>query len=115
MIEFDKPSFKAGEYSKTSKIHALIHEKEVVKQLCKWENAYTGLLFPSGMSAIMALMTLLRKNDKPRLIIIGLLYSETYSLLMDFWKGKFHNVYWKRESNQPMSRVLNLLNSMEPI
>ena len=31
----------------------------------------------------MAVLTLLQKKEKPRLIVIGLLYSETYSLLMD--------------------------------
>ena len=31
----------------------------------------------------MAVLTLLQKREKPRLIVIGLLYSETYSLLMD--------------------------------
>ncbi len=59
------------------------HEKAVTKKLCEWENATSGLLFPSGMAAIMALMTLFRKKRKPRLIVIGLLYSETYSLLMN--------------------------------
>ena len=60
-----------------------VHEEEVTKQLCEWENATSGFLFPSGMAAIMAVFTLLPKRDKPRLIVIGLLYSETYSLLMD--------------------------------
>ena len=61
----------------------------MTKQLCAWENAAGGLLFPSGMAAIMAVLTLLQKKEKPRLIVIGLLYSETYSLLMDY--GKSHN------------------------
>jgi len=60
-----------------------IHEEAVTKQLCAWENASSGFLFPSGMAAIMAVLTLLHKRKKPRLIVIGLLYSETYSLLMD--------------------------------
>jgi cystathionine beta-lyase/cystathionine gamma-synthase/proteasome lid subunit RPN8/RPN11 len=60
-----------------------IHEEAVTKQLCAWENASSGVLFPSGMAAIMAVLTLLQKREKPRLIVIGLLYSETYSLLMD--------------------------------
>ena len=59
------------------------HEEAVTKQLCEWEHAASGLLFPSGMAAIMAVLTLLQKKGKPRLIVIGLLYSETYSLLMD--------------------------------
>ena len=60
-----------------------VHEEAVTKQLCTWENAASGFLFPSGMAAIMAVLTLLQKREKPRLIVIGLLYSETYSLLMD--------------------------------
>jgi len=60
-----------------------VHEEAVTKQLCAWENAAAGLLFPSGMAAIMAVLTLLQKREKARLIVIGLLYSETYSLLMD--------------------------------
>ena len=60
-----------------------VHEEAVTKQLCEWEHAASGLLFPSGMAAIMAVLTLLQKKEKPRLIVIGLLYSETYSLLMD--------------------------------
>ena len=63
------------------------HEKKVTKKLCEWENAASGLLFPSGMAAIMSLMTLLRRNGRTRLIVIGLLYSETYSLLMDFGRS----------------------------
>ena len=58
-------------------------ELSVVSQLCEWEGATAGFLFPSGMAAIMAVLTLLRKKSKPRVIVIGLLYSETYSLLMD--------------------------------
>ncbi len=60
-----------------------VHQKAVTKQLCEWENAACGFLFPSGMAAIMAVLTLLQQKEKPRLIVIGLLYSETYSLLMD--------------------------------
>ncbi len=62
-------------------------EAAVVRQLCEWEHAAAGLLFPSGMAAIMAVLTLLRKKDKPRLIVIGLLYSDTYSLLIDSGKS----------------------------
>lgn len=60
-----------------------VPETSVLKQLCAWEHAASGLLFPSGMAAIMAVLTLLRKKNKPQVVVIGLLYSETYSLLMD--------------------------------
>jgi len=35
------------------------------------------------MSAIFAVLNLLRKKEKPQVIVIGLLYSESYTLLMD--------------------------------
>mgnify|MGYP001479196348 CR=1 FL=1 len=69
------------------KTHVCFYINAVTKKLCEWENASSGLLFPSGMAAIMALITLLQKKEKTRLIVIGLLYSDTYSLLMD--SGRF--------------------------
>ena len=77
-------SKRTSEYSEEVETGAgCVHEEAVTKQLCEWEHAASGLLFPSGMAAIMAVLTLLQKKEKPRLIVIGLLYSETYSLLMD--------------------------------
>ena len=77
-------SKRTSEYSEEVETeHGCVHEEAVSKQLCAWENAAAGLLFPSGMSAIMVLMNLLLKKDKPRVIVIGLIYSETYSLLRD--------------------------------
>lgn len=80
-VENSKSTSEYSEEVETE--HGCVHEEAVTKQLCAWENAAGGLLFPSGMAAIMAVLTLLQKKEKPRLIVIGLLYSETYSLLMD--------------------------------
>jgi len=58
-------------------------ESLISQRLCEWEHASSGFLFPSGMSAIFAVLNLLRKKEKPQVIVIGLLYSESYTLLMD--------------------------------
>ena len=53
-----------------------------------------SFLFPSGMSAVYSVMNLLRNKSKPHVIVIGLLYSDTYSLLMNLgrsyrWEAEF--------------------------
>ena len=84
-----------------------VHEEAVKKQLCEWENADYGVLFPSGMAAIMALMTLLWKKGKTRLIVIGLLYSETYSLLMNYGRSlKFDALFLGLHEMDRLNRVL---------
>jgi len=60
------------------------YSKEIAVKnlLCEWENASDALLFPSGMAAIMSTIKSLRTKRKSKVIVIGLLYSDTYSLLM---------------------------------
>ena len=58
-------------------------EQLISKKLCEWEHASECFLFPSGMSAVSSVMNLLRNKSKPHVIVIGLLYSDTYSLLMN--------------------------------
>ena len=46
------------------------------------------------MSAVSSVMNLLRNKSKPHVIVIGLLYSDTYSLLMNLgrssrWESEF--------------------------
>jgi len=69
----------------------------ISQRLCKWEHASSGYFFPSGMSAIFAVLNLLRKKNKTQVIVIGLLYSESYTLLMDSglssnWEAIFLNL-----------------------
>ena len=69
-------------------------EQLISKKLCEWEHASECFLFPSGMSAVSSVMNLLRNKSKPHVIVIGLLYSDTYSLLMNLgrsyrWEAEF--------------------------
>ena len=66
----------------------------VSQKLSEWEHSSAGFLFPSGMSAVSILLNLLRKKEKAQVIVIGLLYSESYALLMSSgisatWKALF--------------------------
>ena len=66
--------------------------EKICAQLIEWEEAEECFLFPSGMNAIVTAMELARrryKTKKPkRFVAIGLLYTDTYSLLMsDKWRG----------------------------
>lgn len=80
--EKDK-SQKKHDQPESSKKFILHPEKKAVKRLlCEWEHASDALFFPSGMAAIMAVISVLRTKQRPQVIVIGLLYSETYSLLM---------------------------------
>ena len=57
-------------------------EQLISKKLCEWEHAADCFLFPSGMSAFHSLMNLLRNKSRPQVIVIGLMYSDSYNLLM---------------------------------
>ena len=66
----------------------------ISKKLCEWEHAADCFLFPSGMSAVHSVMNLLRKKSRPQVIVIGLMYSDSYNLLMNpgrtsRWEAEF--------------------------
>ena len=56
-------------------------DSSLVKRLCSLEGADTGFFFPSGMSAITSVLSMLRRPEKPRVIVIGLLYTDSYAFL----------------------------------
>ena len=69
-------------------------EQQITEKLCEWEHATAGFLFPSGMSAVHSVMNLLRKKSKNQVIVIGLMYSDSYNLLMSpgrssRWEAEF--------------------------
>ena len=69
-------------------------EQLISKKLCEWEHAADCFLFPSGMSAVHTVMNLLRNKSKPQVIVIGLMYSDSYNLLMNpgrssRWEAEF--------------------------
>ena len=69
-------------------------EQKITEKLCEWEHATAGFLFPSGMSAVHSVMNLLRKKSKNQVIVIGLMYSDSYNLLMSpgrssRWEAEF--------------------------
>ena len=70
------------------------HEELISKKLCEWEHAADCFLFPSGMSAVHSVMNLLRNKSRPQVIVIGLMYSDSYNLLMNpgrssRWEAEF--------------------------
>ena len=72
-----------------------IQKQQVLNQLCRMEDAEFGLLFPSGMSAISSVVSLLRRPEKPKVIVIGLLYTDTYGFLESpFRRKKRHDLLY---------------------
>ncbi len=63
-------------------------KQQVLERLCYLEHAEHGLLYPSGMSAVSSVISLLRRPDKPKVIVIGLLYTDTYGFLESTYRGK---------------------------
>ena len=66
--------------------------EKICAQLIEWEQADECFLFPSGMNAVVTAMELARRRcqskQPKRFVAIGLLYTDTYSLLMmDKWRG----------------------------
>jgi cystathionine beta-lyase/cystathionine gamma-synthase len=66
--------------------------EKICLQLNEWEEADECFLFPSGMNAVVTAMELARRRCQSRhpkrFVAIGLLYTDTYSLLMfDKWRG----------------------------
>jgi len=58
-------------------------EAELLEQFRKLEDADSAFLFPSGMSAIGSLMTLLQQGQRTRIVVIGLLFTDTQSLSLE--------------------------------
>ena len=66
--------------------------EKICAQLIEWEEAKECFMFPSGMNAVVTAMELARRRcqskQPKRFVAIGLLYTDTYSLLMfDKWRG----------------------------
>lgn len=57
------------------------YDQAILDKLCRLEQAHRGFLFPSGMQAIMTLLTQLRRPGKAQVIAVGHLYTDTYTLL----------------------------------
>ncbi len=53
----------------------------VLQQLQEWEHATAGALFPSGMAAVTAALDLVRRPERSRIVVVGLLYGDTYGFL----------------------------------
>ena len=66
---------------KTGNTNSADSKQQLLNQLCRLEEAESGLLYPSGMSAISSVVSLLRRPEKPKVIVIGLLYTDIYSFL----------------------------------
>ena len=73
---------------KTGNTNSADSKQQVLNQLCRLEEAEFGLLYPSGMSAISSVVSLLRRPEKPKVIVIGLLYTDTYGFLESQIRGK---------------------------
>ena len=70
----------------------------ILEELCHYENAKAGLLYPSGMNAISTLLDLAISKERPQMIIIGHLYADTHSLL----------AVPKKEANTPENIFLSV-------
>lgn len=72
--------------------NALAIREAVREKLRHWEQARACFLFPSGMNAMTTALELCRRRCRshkaPRFLAIGLLYTDTYALLMqERWRG----------------------------
>ena len=73
---------------KTGNTNSADSKQQVLNQLCRLEEAEFGLLYPFGMSAISSVVSLLRRPEKPKVIVIGLLYTDTYEFLKSHFAKK---------------------------
>ena len=71
---------------KTWNTNSADSKQQVLNQLCRLEEAEFGLLYPSGMSAFSSVVSLLRRPEKPKVIVIGLLYTDTYGFLESLFR-----------------------------
>ncbi len=85
------------------------HGEQVIRRLCDLENAQHGFLFSSGMGAITTILSLLRSPGKVQIIVVGLLYTDTYAL-MTYAKqriGRVENVFLGVEELDQLPDVIN--------
>ena len=75
-------------YPKTGNTNSADSKQQVMNQLYRLEEAESGMLYPSGMSAISSVVSLLRRPEKPKVIVICLLYTDTYGFLESPFRGK---------------------------
>ena len=66
---FTRPESKAAE--------------EVVRQLCIWEKADHGFLYPSGMAALAQVLDLFLTPARNHITVVGHLYSDTHVILAE--------------------------------
>ena len=63
-------------------------EDRVLGELCAWENALGGVLYPTGMNALVELFHALCPPGKRKVVVVGHLYSDTHLLFTDLpWAG----------------------------
>ena len=93
---------------KTSNTNSADSKQQVLNQLCRLEEAESGLLYPSGMSAISSVVSLLRRPEKPKVIVIGLLYTDTYGFLESPFRGKKDTTcYLKTDEIDQLEQILD--------
>ena len=60
------------------------------------------------MSAVHSVMNLLRNNSKPQVIVLGLMYSDSYNLLMNFGShSKWEANFVKLDELESLHKVIN--------
>ena len=83
-------------------------DKEVIRRMCELENAEHGFLLPSGMSAITAVISLLRRPATPKVIVLGLLYTDSYGFLERTYSGQSNTTcYLQVSETDKLEEVLD--------
>ena len=60
------------------------------------------------MSAVHSVMNLLLNNSKPQVIVLGLMYSDSYNLLMNFGRhSKWEAKFVKLDNLESLHKVIN--------
>ena len=60
---------------------ASVTHQEIRRILTEMDSAENALLYPSGMAAITMILDALRTVERPKMIMVGTLYTDTYGLL----------------------------------
>ncbi len=88
---------------------SMADEEKLIRYFCDLEHARYGFLFASGMQAIAVLLSMLRKPNKAQVVVIGLLYTDTYALLT-YGKqrsGPVENVFLTMEEVDQLEQVIS--------